>query len=45
MENQEYEQNEWKVALQSEIFIAMTGSTDEKAHAYAEIGYYYECCA
>lgn len=45
MENQEYEQNEWKVALQSEILTAMTGSADEKAHAYAEVGYYYECCA
>ncbi|QNL45149.1 DUF2971 domain-containing protein [Oscillibacter hominis] len=47
MENQEkeYEQDEWKIALHTAILTAMTGNPVEKAHAYAEIGYYYQCCA
>ncbi len=47
MENQEkeYEQDEWKVALRSELITAMTGTPDEKEHAYAKIGYYYLCYA
>ena len=47
MEDQEkeYEQDEWKIALRSEILAAMTGTPAEKEHAYAEVGYYYQCCA
>lgn len=47
MENQEkeYEQDEWKIALHTAILTAMTGNPVEKARAYAEIGYYYQCCA
>lgn len=47
MDGQEkgYEQDEWKIALRSEILTAMTGTQAEIEHAYAEVGYYYKCCA
>ncbi len=47
MENQEkeYQQDDWKIALQTEILTAMLGDASEQAHAYTEIGYYYQCCA
>ena len=49
MENQEQEkgskQNEWKIALQSELLTAMTGTPDEKERAYEKVGYYYQCYA
>ena len=44
-QEKEYEQDEWKIALRSEILAAMTGTPDEKEHAYAEVGYYYKCYA
>lgn len=44
-QEKEYEQDEWKIALWSEILAAMTGTPDEKEHAYAEVGYYYKCYA
>ena len=45
MEDQKYEQDEWKIPLHTELLTAMTGNPAEKARAYAEIGYYYQCCA
>ena len=47
MENieKEYEQEKWKIALRSEILVAMTGTPAEKERACAEVGYYYQCCA
>lgn len=47
MEDQEkeYEQDEWKIALHAKIITAMTGDPLERARAYAEIGYYYQCYA
>lgn len=47
MEDQEkeYEQDEWKIALHSEILTAITGDSVKKDHAYAEVGYYYRCYA
>lgn len=41
----EYEQDEWKIALHKEILTAMTGDPVDRARAYAEVGYYYQCCA
>lgn len=45
MKDQEYEQDEWKIALYTELLTAITGNTVEKAHTYEEVGYYYQCCA
>lgn len=41
----EYEQDEWKIALHKEILTAMTGDPVDRTRAYAEVGYYYQCCA
>lgn len=41
----EYEQDEWKIALHKEILTAMTGDSVDRTRAYAEVGYYYQCCA
>lgn len=47
MEDQEkeYEHDEWKNALRSEILTAVAGTPDEKESAYAEVGDYYQCYA
>lgn len=47
MEDQEkeYQQDEWKVALRSEIIKVLTGDSKEREQAYTEIGYYYQFCA
>lgn len=47
MENEEKnsEQDKWKIALHAELLKAMTGDLTEKEHAYAKVGYYYQCCA
>lgn len=47
MEDQEkeYNQDEWKISLRSEVLAAITGNQAEQMRAYAEIGYYYQCCA
>ena len=45
MEDQEYEQDEWKIALHTEFLTAMTGNPVEKVHACEKVGYYYQCCA
>lgn len=44
MENKgkEYQQDEWKIVLRSEILAAMTVTPTEKEHAYGKIGYYYQ---
>lgn len=44
-QEKEYERDEWKIALRSEILTAITGTPGEKERAYAEVGYYYQCCA
>lgn len=47
MEDQEkeYEQDEWKIALRSEVLAAITGNPAEQIRAHTEVGYYYQCCA
>ena len=45
MKDQEYEQDEWKIALHTELLTAMTGGPSERNCAHAEIGYYYQCYA
>ena len=47
MEDQEkeYQQDGWKVTLRSEIIKVLTGHSKEREQVYAEIGYYYQCCA
>ena len=44
-QEKEYEQDKWKIALRSELVIAMAGDLRERKHAYGEIGYYYQCYA
>lgn len=39
-QEKEYEQDKWKIALRSELVIAMAGDLRERKHAYGEIGYY-----
>ena len=41
----EYKQEEWKIELHKEILTAMTGDPFDRTRAYAEVGYYYQCCA
>lgn len=45
IKKKEYEQEEWKIALHSEILSAVTGNQEEKRRAYGKVGYYYQCCA
>ena len=44
-QNQEYSRDEWKNILRSEIVTASVGNAVEKARAYTEVGYYYQCFA
>ena len=41
-QEKEYEQDKWKIALRSELVIAMAGDLRERKHVYGEIGYYYQ---
>lgn len=47
MEDQEkeYQQDEWKDTLRSELIKVLTGDSKEREQVYEEIGYYYQCCA
>lgn len=38
-QEKEYEQDKWKIALRSELVIAMADDLRERKHAYGEIGY------
>lgn len=44
-QEKEYDQDEWKFSLRSEVLAAITGNQAEQTRAYAEVGYYYQCCA
>ena len=47
MEDQEkeYQHDEWKDTLRPEIIKVLTGDSKEREPVYAEIVYYYQCCA
>ena len=38
-------EDDWKVALRSEIITALLGNQAEQSQAFAKIGYYYQCYA
>ncbi len=40
-----YQQDEWKIALRTEIITSITGELEERERAYTEVGYYYQCFA
>ena len=34
-----YQQDEWKIALRTEIITSITGELEERERAYTEVGY------